>query len=286
MVLKDSAMRDLSNDTRLLSLNTATVKVQWDLKEIIDNCVKLGIGGISPWRDQVEKCGLQEAAKRINDAGLKVTGLCRGGMFPSSTKAGLQANIDDNLRAIDEAKVLNAECLVLVVGGLPDGSRDIEKTRDQVFHGISAILDHARSNNMPLAIEPLHPMYAADRACVNTMKQALDICDRLGAGIGVALDVYHVWWDPDLQEQTMRAGRNKQLLAYHVCDWLVPTNDMLTDRGMMGDGIIDLKKIRGWVEEAGYTGSCEVEIFSAENWWKKAPEFVLKTCIERHQTVV
>ncbi|MGK0399788.1 MAG: sugar phosphate isomerase/epimerase, partial [Gammaproteobacteria bacterium] len=120
----------------------------------------------------------------------------------------------------------------------------------------------------------------------NTMKQALDICDRLGAGIGVALDVYHVWWDPDLQEQTMRAGRKKQLLAYHVCDWLVPTNDMLTDRGMMGDGIIDLKKIRGWVEEAGYTGSCEVEIFSAENWWKKAPEFVLKTCIERHQTVV
>ena len=279
-------MRDLSRDTRLLSLNTATVKEQWNLIEIIDNCVKLGIGGISPWRDQVKQCGLDEAAERIRDAGLSVTGLCRGGMFPSSTKIGLQANIDDNLRAIDEAKTLNSQCLVLVVGGLPDGSKNIEKAREQVIDGMSAILDHARSCQMPLAIEPLHPMYAADRACVNTMKQALDICDRLGFGIGVALDVYHVWWDPDLQEQTMRAGRNKQLLAYHVCDWLVPTNDMLTDRGMMGDGIIDLRKIRGWVEAAGYTGSCEVEIFSAQNWWKKDPELVLKTCIERHQTVV
>ena len=279
-------MRDLSNDTRFISLNTATVKTKWNLEEIIDGCARHGIGGISPWRDQVEQCGIDYAAKLIKDAGLQVTGLCRGGMFPTSTAAGRQANIDDNRRAIDEAATLGADCLVLVVGGLPVGSKNIDETRDQVFDGISAVLDHARSNNIPLAIEPLHPMYAADRACVNTMKQALDICDLLGTGIGVALDVYHVWWDPDLQEQTMRAGKNNQLLGYHVCDWMVPTNDMLTDRGMMGDGIIDLKKIRGWVESSGYKGCCEVEIFSSDNWWKRDPDDVLRTCIERHQTVV
>ncbi len=118
------------------------------------------------------------------------------------------------------------------------------------------------------------------------MKQALDICDRLGAGTGVAVDVYHVWWDPELEAQIIRAGQQGQLLAYHVCDWLVPTNDMLLDRGMMGDGVIELKKIRGWVEAAGYDGCCEVEIFSENNWWKKDPDQVLKTCIERHQSVV
>ena len=279
-------LRDLSNDTALLSLNTATVREQWNLKQMIDGCVRHGIGAISPWRDQVEECGLDDAAKRIKDAGLRVSGLCRGGMFPAADAAGLQMNIDDNRRAIDEAVALGAECLVLVVGGLPEGSRDIAKARDQVFAGMQAVLDHARSNEMHLAIEPMHPMYAADRGCINTMQQALDMCDRLGAGTGIALDVYHVWWDPDLERQIIRAGQNGQLLAYHVCDWLVPTNHLLTDRGMMGDGVIELKKIRNWVEAAGYDGCCEVEIFSANNWWKKDPELVLNTCIERHQSVV
>jgi sugar phosphate isomerase/epimerase len=279
-------VRDLSTDTALLSLNTATVRAQWNLEQMVDGCVRHGIGAIAPWRDQVEACGLGEAARRIRDAGLRVSGLCRGGMFPAGDAAGLQANIDDNRRAIDEAVTLGAECLVLVVGGLPEGSRDIARARRQVFDGIAAVLDHARANGMPLAIEPLHPMYAADRACVNTMRQALDMCDRLGAGVGVAVDVYHVWWDPDLEAQIMRAGRNGQLFAYHVCDWLVPTRDLLTDRGMMGDGVIELRKIRGWMESAGYDGCCEVEIFSADDWWKKPPDLVLKTCIERHQGVV
>ena len=279
-------LRDLSNDTTLLSLNTATVREQWNLQQIIDGCVRHEIGAISPWRDQVEECGLSDAAMRIKDAGLRVSGLCRGGMFPAADATGLQTNIDDNRRAIDEAVALGAECLVLVVGGLPEGSRDISKARDQVFDGMQAVLDHARSNQMPLAIEPLHPMYAADRACVNTMKQALDLCDRLGAGTGVAVDVYHVWWDPDLEGQIVRAGRSGQLLAFHVSDWLVPTEHMLTDRGMMGDGVIELRKIRNWVETAGYEGCCEVEIFSANNWWKKDPDQVLNTCVERHQSVV
>ncbi len=279
-------MRDLSNDTSLMSLNAATVRQKWTLEQIIDGCERHGIGGIAPWRDQVEACGLEKAASLIRDAGLSVSGLCRGGMFPAADQAGLRANIEDNLRAIDEAATLGAECLVLVVGGLPVGSRDIALARSQVFDGISAILDYARASDMPIAIEPLHPMYAADRACVNTMSQALDICDRLGDGIGVAVDAYHVWWDPELETQIARAGKAGQLLAWHVCDWLVPTTDLLLDRGMPGDGVIDLKKIRGWVEAAGYRGSCEVEIFSVNNWWKKDPDEVLRTCVERHRTVV
>ncbi len=278
-------LRDLSNDTSLLSLNTATVRKRWNLAEIIDGCARHNIGGISPWRDQVAECGLNEAARRIQDAGLTVTGLYRGGMFPAATREGLQANIDDNLQAIDEAATLNARCLAIVVGGLPEGSKSIDLARSQVFDGLSAILEHARACEVPLALEPLHPMYAADRACVNTMKQSLDICDLLGDDVGVAADVYHIWWDPDLEEQIERAGKKNRLFAYHVCDWLVPTNDLLLDRGMMGDGIIDLKSIRSMVESAGYQGFCEVEIFSS-SWWDRDPDEVLRICIERHQTVV
>jgi sugar phosphate isomerase/epimerase len=279
-------MRDLSKDTKLLSLNTATVRQRWDLKQIIDGCIRHDIGGISPWRDQIAECGLEEAAKRIKDAGLRVSGVCRGGMFPAADAAGRMKNIEDNIRAIDEAVALEAECLVLVVGGLPDGSKDLSDAHHQVEDGIARVLEHARANSMPLAIEPLHPMYAADRACVNTLKHALDICDRLGDGMGVAIDVYHVWWDLDLEAQIARAGRKDQILAFHVCDWLVPTADMLLDRGMMGDGIIDIRKIRNWVETAGFDGQCEVEIFSAENWWKRDPDDVLLTCIERYQYAV
>ncbi|NQW01324.1 MAG: sugar phosphate isomerase/epimerase [Rhodospirillales bacterium] len=279
-------MRDLSADTRLLSLNAATVRKRWNLSEIIDGCARHQIGGIAPWRDQIADCGLDKAGRQIRDAGLRVSGVCRGGMFPGRDAASRKANIDDNIRAIDEAVALDAECLVLVVGGLAEGSKDLAAARAQVEDGIAAVLEYAKINAMPLAIEPLHPMYAADRACVNTLHHALDICDRLGSGIGVAVDVYHVWWDPELEAQIARAGANGQLLAFHVCDWLVPTTDMLTDRGMMGDGVIEISKIRGWVEAAGFDGQCEVEIFSAENWWKKDPDEVLKTCIARHQSVV
>ncbi len=279
-------LRDLSGDTALFSLNTATVRERWDLAEIIDGCVRHNISSITPWRDQVAKCGLGEAAIRIQDAGLAVTSLCRGGYFPAANAEGRQTAIDDNRRAIDEAATLGAACLVLVVGGLPDGTKDIEDARSQVFDGMSAIMEHARACQIPLAIEPLHPMYAADRACVNTMRQALDLCDELGEGIGIVADVYHIWWDPELADQIARAGNDNRLLVFHVCDWLVPTNHLFLDRGMMGDGIIELKKIRAMMETAGYRGSCEVEIFSADDWWKRDPDEVLRTCIERHQSVV
>jgi sugar phosphate isomerase/epimerase len=266
-----------------LSINLATTRAQWTLPHAVEGCLRHGVGGLAPWRDQVHAVGLAEAARIVRASGLKVTGLCRGGMFPGATPEKRQANIDDNLRAVEEAAELGADCLVLVVGGLPEGSRDITGARAMVADGIAAILPAARAANIPLAIEPLHPMYAADRACVNTLRHALDICDTLGEGVGVAVDVYHVWWDPELAGQIARAG--SRILAHHICDWLVPTRDMLLDRGMMGDGVIDLKGIRRMVEAAGFLGQQEVEIFSAENWWKRDPDEVIRTCIERFNTV-
>src|SRR5277367_4011353 len=265
-------MRDFSSDHRWMSLNTATVRKQGDLAQIIDACARHGIRAIDPWRDQVAAIGLDRAVRAVRDAGLELSGYCRGGMFTADAAHRSEAS-DDNRRAVDEAKALGAPCIVLVVGGLPQYSRpgsapskDIAAARALVEDAIAEMMDYARSAKMPLAIEPLHPAYAADRACVNTTKQALDICDRLDPGragaLGVALDVYHIWWDFEVMEQIARAGRERRLLAFHVCDWLVPTRDILNDRGMMGDGVIDIRRYRAAVEATGYAGYCEVEIFS------------------------
>jgi sugar phosphate isomerase/epimerase len=287
-------MRDFSTDHRWLSLNTATVRKQGDLLQIIDACARHGISTIDPWRDQVATVGLDRAVRAVGDAGLELSGYCRGGMFTSDAARRVEVR-DDNRRAVDEAKALGAPCIVLVVGGLPQYSRpgsaaskDIVAARGQVEGAIAEMMEYARSVQMPLAIEPLHPAYAADRACVNTTKHALDICDRLDpkrtGALGVALDVYHIWWDPELSSQIHRAGRDR-LLAFHVCDWLVPTKDILNDRGMMGDGAIDIKSIRHAVEAEGFAGYSEIEIFS-EDWWSRPMDEVLRTCIERHRSVV
>jgi sugar phosphate isomerase/epimerase len=271
--------------TEELSINLATVRQQWNLREAVEACARHGIRAVDPWRDQVAAMGLAESAGILKDHGMRVTGYCRGGMFPAADAAGCAAAIEDNMRAVDEAAALGAECLVLVVGGLPPNSRDINAARAMVAEGLAAILPHARACHMPLAIEPLHPMYAADRACVNTLSQSLDLCDALGKGVGVAIDAYHVWWDPELPAHIARAGAAKQILAYHICDWLVPTRDLLLDRGMMGDGVIDLKAIRAMIRQAGFTGPQEVEIFSRDEWWKRPGDEVLRTCIERFNTV-
>ena len=292
-------MRDFSQNHDWLSINTATVRKQSGaevpLDRLIDQCAERGIRAISPWRDQVAAVGLDKVAKQLKAHGIGLSGYCRGGFFPAPDAAGLKAALDDNRRAIDEAKTLNAPCLVLVVGALPgalDGRAaytDIARARNEVRDGIATSLEYAREVGMPLAIEPLHPMQAADRACINTLEHALDVCDELDPGksgmLGVALDIYHVWWDPKLQQQIARAGKER-LLAYHVCDWLTPTRDLLSDRGMMGDGVVELKKIRGWVEDAGFAGFSEVEIFSALDWWKRAGEETLDVCIERHRSAV
>ncbi len=288
-------MRDFSADHRWLSINTATVRAQWPLDRIVTECAQRGIRAISPWRDQVASVGLERIAALLRDTGIELSGYCRGGMFPAAAPEGREAALRDNRRAVDEAKTLNAPCLVLVVGGLPGAlagraeHHDLSRARAEVHDGIAATLDYARGVGMPLAIEPLHPMYAADRACVNTMEQALDLCDALdpsrSGALGVAVDVYHVWWDPKLQAQIARAGRER-LLAFHVCDWLTPTRDLLNDRGMMGDGVIDIPRIRSWVEAAGFQGFSEVEIFSAPDWWQRPGAEVLDTCIARHRSAV
>ena len=292
-------MRDFSADHRWLSINTATVRksrgVDLPLLDILDACARRGIRAVAPWRDQVAAAGLAAVSKAVRAHGLELSGYCRGGMFPATDAAGLKAALDDNRRAVDEACELNAPCLVLVVGGLPgalDGQaahKNIKLARNQVSDGIAELLEYARANHMPLAIEPLHPMYAADRACINTLEQALDVCDALDPGckgdLGVAVDVYHVWWDPKLQAQIQRAGKDR-LMAFHVCDWLAPTTDLLTDRGMMGDGVIDIPLIRSWVEAEGFVGYSEVEIFSSANWWQRDAAEVLDTCIERYRSAV
>ena len=287
-------MRDFSQDHRWLSLNTATVRRQGNLVEIIEFCARHGIRAIDPWRDQVASIGLARAGQAIRDAGLELSGYCRGGMFTADAAHRLEAR-DDNRRAVDEAVALGAPCIVLVVGGLPQfsrpgsaASRDIAAARTQVQDAIAEMMDYASQARMPLAIEPLHPAYAGDRACVNTTRQALDICDALdpkrSGALGLALDVYHIWWDPELLPQIARAGKDR-LLAFHVCDWLVPTRDILNDRGMMGDGIIDIKPVRAAVEAQGFAGYCEIEIFS-DDWWSKPMDEVLRTCVERYRTAV
>jgi sugar phosphate isomerase/epimerase len=287
-------MRDLSHDYSLMSLNTATVRKQGSLIDIVEACARHGIRAIDPWRDQVAAIGLDRAVKAVRDAGLELSGYCRGGMFTADEAHRIEAR-DDNRRAVDEAKALGAPCVVLVVGGLPQYSRpgsapskDLAAAQAQVADGIAEMMEYAWSVGMKLAIEPLHPMYAADRACVNTLRHALDLCDRLDPAssgtVGVALDVYHTWWDFELYEQIERCDR-KRLLAFHVCDWMVPTADMLNDRGMMGDGVIDIPRVRGAVEALGYSGYVEVEIFS-NRWWDRPLDEVIETCIARFKTVV
>ncbi len=302
-------MRDFSHDHRWLSINTATVRRQrgadWPLLGILDACAARGIRAVAPWRDQVAAAGLAATARTIEAHGLELSGYCRGGMFTYADAAGRQAVRDDNRRALDEACTLRAPCLILVVGGLPGAlaghaaHKEIAAARAQVTEGIATLLDDARERRVPLAIEPLHPMYAADRACINTLEQALDVCDLLDpqrsgalgiegserAALGIAVDLYHVWWDPKLAQQIERAGRDR-LLAFHVCDWLTPTTDLLEDRGMMGDGVIDIPKIRALVEAQGFAGYSEVEIFSAANWWRRDGGEVLDTCIARHRRCV
>jgi sugar phosphate isomerase/epimerase len=255
-----------------LSLNTISVKAL-TLAQCIEACARHGIPGISPWRDVLQAMGVDAAAKQIRDAGLKVTGLCRGGMF------NLPDAIEDNRRAIAEAHAIGAECLVMVCGGLPAGSKDLPGARAIMRDGLHAILPEARAAGVTIALEPLHPMTCADRSVLSTLPQALDLCDELGEGTGVAVDVYHVWWDPDLARQMARAkGR---IAGFHVCDWKVPTTDLVFDRGLPGEGVIDIPAIRAMAEASGWTGGVEVEILS-NHWWAQDPETVLREIKARH----
>ncbi|WP_409342598.1 sugar phosphate isomerase/epimerase family protein [Paenibacillus sp. MBLB4367] len=245
-----------------LSLNQITTD-KLTLAEAADACARAEVSWIALWRHKVAEAGLAASKRIVRDAGLHVSSLCRGGMFPASTAAERQARIDDNRRAVDEAAELGAEVLVLVCGPAPD--RDIAGARQMVEEGIAQLVPYAESCGIRLGIEPLHPMYAAERSVINTLAQASDIAERYRPDqVGVVVDVFHVWWDPELYRQISRAAG--RILGFHVSDWIVPTPDLLMGRGMMGDGVIELRKIRHAVEAAGYKGPIEVEIFNKDIW--------------------
>ncbi len=253
-------------------VHTITTK-SWPLQEAVNNYAAAGIKGISVWQNAIEGIGPHKAGEIIRKAGLEIVSYVRGGFFPDTTSAGRAKAIDHNKKLIEEAAALGAPMIVLVCGASPDQSLEI--SREQIKEGIEAILPLAEKMNVKLAIEPLHPMYAADRSAINTMGQANDLAEAINSPfVGVAADVYHIWWDPDLEQEIARCGANGNLFAYHVCDWKVNTLDLLNDRGLMGEGCIDLKKIRGWVEATGFDGFCEVEIFSNIHWAKDQHVFL------------
>jgi sugar phosphate isomerase/epimerase len=268
---------------RDLSLNLATVRRQWKLPAAVAAAVRHGFAGVAPWRDMVAETGLAESARILRGSGLRVTGYCRGGLFGAGGRDKFAAAVDDNRRAIEEAAAIGAECIVIIGGGLAPGSRDLRDAGFMFMEGLAKILPDARGARVTLALEPMHPMYAAERGCISTLEHMLDIADALGNdGLGIAVDTYHVWWDPSLTASIDRAG--KRIVAHHICDWLVPTRDMLNDRGMMGDGVIDFPAIRRMIEAAGYRGIQEVEIFS-DYWWSRPGDEVLRTIVERYDAV-
>lgn len=234
-----------------------------------------GVKGITVWRDALAGRNIRQTGDMLRDSGLKIVSLCRGGFFPAKDKARRKTAIDDNLKAIDEASELGTGIIVLVCGA--DPSQSLDESRDQIREGILEILPRAREAGVRLAIEPLHPMYADSRSAINTISQANDLCEEIGSPfVGVAVDVYHLWWDPSLEPEIKRCGKNGKLFAFHVCDWRTPTTDLLNDRGLMGEGCIPLKKIRSWVEEAGFNGYIEVEIFSNKYWKTDQADFLGK----------
>jgi sugar phosphate isomerase/epimerase len=260
-------------DASRLSFNQATAE-RASLPEVIEACARHEVPYISIWRHKLAETGVGAAARLVRDAGLKVSSICRGGMFPAFTAAERSERIDDNKRAIDDAAALGAEVLVLVCGAAPD--RDISAARTMVADGIAAIAPHAAAAGVRLGIEPLHPAFAAERSCVTTMREArLLAAPHDSATVGVVVDVYHVWWDPERGAEISLLG--DRIAGYHVNDWLVPSVNPLMNRGMMGDGVIELRRIRGEVERAGYAGPIEVEIFNESIWSEPLDELVGRT---------
>jgi sugar phosphate isomerase/epimerase len=247
-----------------LCLHTITTK-PWGIEEAARNYAAGGVKGITVWRDALQGRDIRKTGEMLREQGLEIVSLCRGGFFPSIDAGKRRAAIDDNRRAIEEAFSLGTNKIVLVCGA--DPAQSLEDSRKQIYDGIAALIPEASGAGVRLAIEPLHPMYADTRSAINTIAQANDLAEKLDSlWVGIAVDVYHLWWDPSLENEIKRCGRNNKLLAFHICDWKSPTTDMLNDRGLMGEGCIPIRKIRSWVEEAGFNGFIEVEIFSTEYW--------------------
>ena len=253
-------LQDLSQ----LCIHTITTK-PWKIEEAAENFSKAGVAGITVWRDAIEDKSIRETGEILRNLNLQIVSLCRGGFFPHTDQRQRAAAIQDNRKAIDEAEALGAPLIVLVCGA--NTGQSLNESRKQIAEGIEAVLPYAKSANIKLAIEPLHPMYADTRSAINTLEQANDMAEQINSPtLGVAIDVYHLWWDPALQKEIARCGHNNNIFAFHICDWKSPTTDLLLDRGLMGEGCINIKEIRGWVEEAGFNGFHEVEIFSKKYW--------------------
>ncbi|MCY7350335.1 MAG: sugar phosphate isomerase/epimerase [Cytophagaceae bacterium] len=251
-------------DLSQLCIHTITTK-PWPIETAATRFSEAGVGGITVWRDALAGRNIRATGQLLRDENLTIVSLCRGGFFSHSEVSGRQAAIDDNRKAIDEAAELGAPHVVLVCGAVP--GQPLTESRKQIRDGIAAVLDHAEAAGVKVAIEPLHPMYADNRSAVNTLGQANDMAEELASlWVGVAVDVYHLWWDPTLEQEIARCGKNGNLTAFHICDWKTPTTDFLNDRGLMGEGCINVRQIRGWAEAAGFNGFNEVEIFSTTYW--------------------
>ena len=263
-------------DLSKLCIHTITTKT-WTIEEAAKNYAANGVKGITVWRNALHGRNIKRTGEMLRQRGLKVVSLCRGGFFPDRELSKRQVALDDNRRAIEEASDLGTELIVLVCGA--DPAQSSEDSRVQIHDGIAAILPEAEAARVKLAIEPLHPMYADSRSAINTLAQANDMTEALNSPwIGVAVDVYHLWWDANLEKEIVRCGNNNNLLAFHICDWKSPTLDFLNDRGLMGEGCIPIRKIRSWIEATGFKGFNEVEIFSNE-YWKMDQSLFLKNII-------
>ncbi|MES2310636.1 MAG: sugar phosphate isomerase/epimerase family protein [Verrucomicrobiota bacterium] len=261
-------------------VHSITLK-RWSIEEQIDRLVEVGVKGITLWRQSVEGKNYSEIQNRIRQAGLTTVSYCRGGFFPGITSSDRAKSIDENMKTIDEAAALGAPMVVLVCGSLPN--QNLIESRKQIIEGIEHLLPYAEKCGVKLAIEPLHPMYAGDRSAINTLAQSNEICAQLQHPfLGVALDVFHVWWEPNLEAHIQECARLKALFAFHVCDWKINMADMLNDRGLMGEGCIPIRQIRGWVEDAGFQGFNEVEIFS-NRYWAEEPEKFLELILKSYQ---
>ncbi|GAB7049897.1 sugar phosphate isomerase/epimerase family protein [Catenuloplanes indicus] len=258
--------------TARFSLNAATTK-HWPVDELLAGAAAAGIGGVGLWREETQAHGVEKVAALARDLGLPITTLCRGGFFQEP------GWFDENRRAIDEAHTLGAPILVLVSGGLPDGSRDVDAARRHVGDAIGELVPHARAAGVQLAIEPLHPMFASDRCVVSTLGQALDLARPYPAeSVGVCVDTYHVWWDPEVWEQIARAGAEGRISAFQAADWITPLPEgVLLGRGLPGQGVIELRRFREAVDAAGYTGPVEVEVFHADVWARPGAEVLAET---------
>ena len=273
--MKPEQLSDLSR----LCVHTITTK-PWTIEQAAKNFSGAGIRGITVWRDALNGRDIKQTGQLLREFNLEIVSLCRGGFFPHISSTGRQEAIDDNRKAIDEAEALGAPLIVLVCGAVPGQS--LSESRKQIRDGIAAVLPYAEAAGVKLAIEPLHPMYADSRSAINTLCQANDLAEELNSPwLGIALDVYHLWWDPNLEQEIKRCGQNDNLSAFHICDWKCPTLDMLNDRGLMGEGCINIKEIRGWVEESGFKGFIEVEIFS-NLYWDKDQDVFLKNIVDAY----